>query len=360
MPKTTYGSQRKRGRFSVPLMTVAILILGLLGGALILQAAGVIQIPLLSRKDDGPKTPDYTGRILVPRSTRPIAAYAEVTRDDILDRQGNVAWLFLRPQDVTEAMLTKDDLGNIIGRVLRRQKPPGYVFTEADFYPPGTRPGPTAGVPKGKRAMRLKASVVPGLHGLNQFDRFDLVMTVAVEVEDQPTRSTRNGGKLDVDGPYSELAENAPQSAAPGVRIKRKHAEVKTIVSNGIVVQPVMQREQIGTSSSLLRGTAVTSTPVEEIIIAVDPDEVAALNMALAIEAQLQVAMRSGQVSEDDVDEGEIPDLGIVLDEERVTAEDGQESVTRVKVVEVIVGGEKHLMAVPTDEKEKPDDKPGE
>jgi len=354
MSKSTYGSQRKRSRLSVPVMTLAILVLGLIGGALILHAGGVIEIPLLSKKSDAPAAPDYTGLVRLPVSTQLIPAYAEVTRNHISD-QGGVATIYLHPDVLIEGMLTYEDLrqGNIAGRVLKRAKPPGYAFMDADFYPVGTRPGPTAGVPKGKRAMRLKASDVPGLHGLNQFDHFDLVMTVVVEVKDEPARRAQNEAHLDVDGPYSELAEGPPASATPAVRVKRKHAEVKTIVSNGLVVQPVTQRAQLGTSSSLLRGTSVTSMPVEEITIAVDPDEVAELNLALAIEAQLQVAMRSGQVSDDTTTECEIPDIELVLDQEEVAGDDEQGGVTHVKVVEVIKGSSKHLMAVPTTPKEE-------
>lgn len=354
MPKSAYGSQRKRSRFSVPAMTVAILVLGLIGGALILHAGGVIDIPLLARRSAAPPPLDTTGLVRLPVSTRLIPAYAEVTRDHISDAQGKIVSVYLNPDGVTEDMLTYEDLrlGHIVGRVLKCPKPPGYVFTRRDLYPDGTRPGPTAGVPKGKRAMRLKATLVPGLHGLNQFDRFDLVMTEIVEVKDDRARGRMDEAHLDVDGPYSELAESTP-TAQPRARIKRKHAEVRTIVSNGLVILPVTRRSQIGTTSSLLRGTAITTMPVEEIVIAVDPDEVATLNLALALEAQLQVAMRSGQVSDDETCECEIPPIEVVLDQEEVVGAGGQATVTRVKVVEVIKGSDKHLLAVPTTPQEE-------
>ena len=55
------------------------------------------------------------------------------------------------------------NVSDVIGRVLEHEKTPGYVFTEADFLPKGTREGIVAGIPAGKRAIRLSADRVDGL-----------------------------------------------------------------------------------------------------------------------------------------------------------------------------------------------------
>ncbi len=343
-----YGSQRKRSGAPFPVVAIGIMLLGLVGGALILQALGVVTIPLLSKRPAASKPPDHTGKTRVYYAGRTIQAYAKVTSNDLVDPKTGQLAVYWFPTSEAEGMI--GDLTEITGRVLRHEKPQGYVFTQKDFYPEGTRPGPTAGVPVGKRAMRLKADDVPGLHGLEQGDHFDIVMTQVVEVEENAPRTrTPSGDGLDVVGPYAKLheRESMPEQRSR-VRVKRKHAEVKTIVNDGIVVQPVTKRNEIGQATSLVRGTSLTVTPVEEIIIAVDPEEVTEVNMALALDAQLQVAMRSGQPAKDGCEDGScIPDYKVVFEEEEETLENGTKRVGSTKIVESIKGGEKKLQAVP-------------
>lgn len=345
MSQKYYGN-RRHGTASATILPIGILVMGIVGGALLLHATGAVQLPFLAARAAEPAKPDLSGLVRVPRSARTIPAYAAVLREDLWDaQQGTVSAVYLRPEDVTEEMIT--DLGSVLGRVLKREKPPGYVFTESDFFPHGTRPGPTAGIPPGKRAMRLKAADVPGLHGLNQGDRFDLVMTVSVELEQPPLRASQPGGGLDLEGPYAALqASESSRSDDEPVRVKRKHAEVRTIVRNGIVVEPVQQRKEITKRTSLLQGATLQATPIEEIVIAVAPEEVAEVNLALAVEASLQVAMRSGQVDAS-VDEGDIPDIQVVTESEETQAADEEDEPGPVRVVEVIKGDEKHLHAVP-------------
>src|SRR6266550_4471959 len=66
--------------------------------------------------------------------------------------------VFLPPRAVTKEMLL--NISDIIGRVLDGDKKPGYVFTDADFLPRGTREGLVAGIPAGKRAIRISAERV--------------------------------------------------------------------------------------------------------------------------------------------------------------------------------------------------------
>ena len=68
-----------------------------------------------------------------------------LTRDHLWDPTKNqIAVVYLPPSAVTKEMLRLPD---IIGRVLNHEKTPGYVFTDGDFMPPGTREGFIAGVP---------------------------------------------------------------------------------------------------------------------------------------------------------------------------------------------------------------------
>jgi Flp pilus assembly protein CpaB len=315
------------------------------GGALLLHAAGIVRLPFLEGSKP-PAEPDRTGMVEVPVSAVAIPAYAQVVREHLWDvRRGRLTFVYLRPKDVTPEMLTS--LADVLGGVLKREKPAGYVFTKADFFPKGTRPGPSAGIPPGKRAMRMAAKDLPGLHGLKQGDQFDVVMAVEVEIEEPRTPPAAAAGSAKVEGPYAGLATAQAAPPTPAPKIIRKRADVRTVVKAGVVVEPVTTRKEIETSSSLMRGTRYETKPIEEIVIAVEPEEVAALQQAIAIKATLHVAMRSGQATVDGktVEERDIPNLEVEIVPPEAPA--AGEAAPAVRIVEVIQGGKKKLMAVP-------------
>ena len=348
----------RRGSASSTTLAIGVVLLALVGGVLLLHATGVIDIPLLSgKKNEVAVVPpmDMTGKVVVPISSRVIPAYSAIAREHLIDRRTNTFTTYIMREDRLPkgALLSNME---ILTRVLKRDKPVGMMFVESDFYPKGTRPGPTAGVPAGMRALRLRASAVPGLHGLQQGDRFDIVMTTEVEIEEPRQPSKRAGNpRLDFDGPYASLLESdldAPEPR-PAPVVKRRYAEVHVVVENGLVVQPVHKREETKLTATLLRGAKQEVKPVEELIIAIDPEEVSALNRALAVEARLQVAMRSGQFEDPKapVDQGQIPDLVVdpmVVRPEPPKVVEPKETKPRLHLMEVIVGGKKELVPVPT------------
>jgi Flp pilus assembly protein CpaB len=351
-----------RARRSGPpatLVAVGILLVAIVGGMLLLHASGVIEIPLLTgAKEEPPPRIDMRGKVLVPMSARTILAYSAVSQSDLFDvRTGNIRSYPMRKEHVPEGTML--DLQALLGRVLKRDHPAGQIFLESEFYPRGTRPGPTAGVPPGKRAMRLNSSAIPGLHGLNQGDRFDIVMTREVEIE-EPRATTRSSGgaRVPLEGPYAPLhaAERETPAAPPLPTVKRRYAEVELVVEDGLLVMPIHQRQEIGMKAAgLLSGPKLQQKPVEELIIAVNPSEVSALNRAMALQAHLQVAMRSGQVESDsNADEGHIPE--IVVDPAAIApqpegADGGEGPEKHYRMVEVIVGGKKQLISIPVEKK---------
>jgi hypothetical protein len=117
--------------------------------------------------------------VAVPTPARAIPAYTRVTRDHLWDPKINrLAVVFLPPEAVTHEMLVK--VPDVLGRVLNHEKLPGYVFTNADFMPAGTREGIVGGIPAGKRALRIPTDNVEGLFGLHAGDHFDLVATMPI------------------------------------------------------------------------------------------------------------------------------------------------------------------------------------
>lgn len=223
--------------------------------------------------------PNRTGLVPVPISGVAITAYTKVTRDHLWDpKNQNISVVWMRPEQVTQQMHTR--LDQIIGRVLDHDKMAGYVFTEEDFLPKGTRPGIVAGIPPGKRALRLEADKLQGLVGLRRGDRFDLISALALD----PANNTFSGA-----GIYA----NQMQMQA-NMSNWKKQATVRVIVQNGVVVEPMSVRNVPIANRTLTQGTVIRTRPVQEIVIAMDPHEVPRLAEALAVDAEINCVPRSG------------------------------------------------------------------
>ena len=137
-------------------------------------------------------------------------------------RNNRLAVIYLPPQAVTKEMLV--NISDILGRVLDHPKEPGYVFTELRFPAPGTREGLVAGIPAGKRAIRISADQVEGLYGLNTGDRFDLVATMPISAgrtggsDVQLRRAVQPGGRAS--GAALELEQAGDRASH---RAERRH-----------------------------------------------------------------------------------------------------------------------------------------
>jgi Flp pilus assembly protein CpaB len=240
--------------------------------------------------------PSTEGLIAVPTPARPIPAYTRVRRDHLWDtRNARLAVVNLPPGAVTHDMLR--NLSDVIGRVLDHEKAPGYVFTESDFLPVGTREGIVAGIPAGKRAIRIAADKVEGLYGLLLGDRFDLLATMPIDAGRTSGSPTFNLG-----GAYG-------QQLALQARLSnwQKQATVRVIVQSGVIVEPMTTRGVPVLQSSLVDGSAARLRPVQEAVIAVSPEEVALLTEAMAVEARITTVPRSGRP--DDPADSKTPNL---------------------------------------------------
>jgi Flp pilus assembly protein CpaB len=294
-------------------MTTAIAA-AVVAAAAVALLAGVVDFSGLRRSE-----PTTAGLIAVPTPAMRIPAYTRVRRDHLWDaRGGQLAVLYLPPAAVTKEMLV--DIGDVIGRVLESDKEPGYVFTEADFLPRGTREGIVAGIPAGKRAIRLSADTVSGLTGLHPGDRFDIMATM-------PIAASGNGRAFNFAGPYSqELALQAQLSNWD------KQATVRVIVQNAVIVEPITTRGV----AAVTEGSATRARPVQEAVIAIDPDEVALLTEAMAVNATLTGVPRSGRP--DDPPNSRTPDLRPVSPFTLPGTSGGEGDSDSLAIVETITG----------------------
>jgi Flp pilus assembly protein CpaB len=277
--------------------------------------------------------PSTEGLVAVPTPAGVIPAYTRIRRDHLWDRRNNrLAVIYLPPQAVTKEMLT--NIPEILGRVLDHAKEPGYVFTESDFLPPGTREGLVAGIPAGKRAIRISSDRVEGLYGLLTGDRFDIVATI-------PISAGRTGGQaFNFGGPYNqEVALQAQLSNWD------KQATVRVIVQSAVIVEPLATRGVPTVQSSLTDGATARTRAVQEVVIAVEPEEVALLTEAMAVEAKLTTIPRSGRP--DDPVDSTTPDLRPTSPFSTPGGSDLDSEGDDFAVVETIMGQKRSLTAVP-------------
>src|SRR5438309_4124327 len=165
-------SPRRPGRLTTMTTPMVVSIGVILAVVTVLAVTGVPKF--------GSGEPSTAGLIAVPTAAVQISAHTRIQRDHLWDRaHARLAVIYLPPRAVTNEMLL--NISDIIGRVLDGDKQPGYVFTESDFLPRGTREGLVAGIPPGKRAIRISADRVDGLYGLNAGDRFDIVATLPID-----------------------------------------------------------------------------------------------------------------------------------------------------------------------------------
>jgi Flp pilus assembly protein CpaB len=338
---SSYSSRRGRGwpRLSSPISTALVVALAVTGIGVSLWAVGLID---LSRFRSPRRS--LAGLEAVPTPAVRIPAHTRVTRDHFWDAKNQrFTFIYLPPRSVTNEMYT--NLGDVIGRVLDHEKQPGYVFTESDFLPKGTREGIVAGIPAGKRAVRVPAEKVDGMYGLHPGDRFDLVATLPIDGRSASNQNFNFGG---VYGQQLSLQAKLTNW--------QKQATVHVMVQNGVVVEPMTTRQVPVFQTTLTQGGVTRMKPVQEIVIAVAPDEVAKLTEALAVDAKIECIPRSGRP--DDPVDSVTPDLRPVSPftgpgTAAFTAASGQPTTpanvaaSPFTMVETIGGGKRELTAVP-------------
>jgi Flp pilus assembly protein CpaB len=201
----------------------------------------------------------------------------------------------------------------LIGRVLKKDKAAGYAFRESEFLPEGTRPGLVAGIPPGKRAIALDVTKIQGVVYLKADDHFDLLASWPVDLE--RTLTGGRGGSVSSPNPALQAA----------ISQQPKRAGVRTIVHAGVVVQPAQPVK------SLPRRGIGRPQPEQEIIIAVDPEEIAPLTEALTTDAEITCVARSGRPG----------------DPGAASVTPGHNPVPNVKAVEIISGKRSQTVAFP-------------
>ena len=274
---------RRRSQWRTMLLAVVAIVGGGAGTVAALAYFNVIDAGKLAfwRSDDAiPK--DY---LPIPVCTKRIPAYSLVDREYLLDPRKHNQFLehYLSPKAYGEFVARGGiaKLSELSGRVTVREKEVGYFF-ESDFLPKGTQPGVAGGTPPGKLAITLDASKLKGVvYDLKAGDHVVLQASTAV---DMPGAGHSSGGRFGTN-----------VVATPDMTLLPKRSLVRTLVEDGVVVTPARTRNMPISASSLTQGTTTRMVPVQEIVLAVDPEEVAPLAEAMDLKYEITCMVRSGR-----------------------------------------------------------------
>ena len=224
------------------------------------------------------------GTIAVPITTQAVPAYTRLNRDHFWDAKARtIAVIYLYPNEIVPG--TSTSLDQILNRVLAVDKKPGYAVTELDLLPKGTRAGIAGGVPPGKRAIVLGASLIHGIHGLRRGDHLDLVASIAVDPK--PPSGGRDARSI--------LLAFQPPTSALGTAATKKKANVIVLAEDAVLVSPVTIRYLPSPTAPKGKGTESKGKPIEEVVIAVDPDEVTRVSEGLGVDAVVTAIAHSGR-----------------------------------------------------------------
>ena len=272
--------------------------------------------------------------ITLPMNWKPIPAYSKVARGDLIDpRTGKLAsvkipltavagigaeffsgdgerttkrvaaasrtqeGIVLQLEDgslVTDRQLIK--LGgaftqptDVIGRVVKNDKSPGFAFSEGNFFAEGTPSGLAGATPPGMRAMTLQAGQLAGVHRISAGEQIDLVANIPLQKLSRFEYAT--GSQL----PGAELVIDANRSG----RDQGKETTARLVARQAVVLTPVVKRISTETSASLAQGRRLLNVPVEEVVLAVAAEDVSSVTAALELGATVNVLVRSGRPGAD-------------------------------------------------------------
>ena len=278
--RTIKAGGRRRSTWPTAILVLLAIVLGGGGSVFALGAMNVIDLGKLAFwKQPKPFPADW---VELPLCAQPIPAYTRVTKEYLVDPHTRHFLLSHGPaKDVPAGALVK--LSDILGRVTARPKPPGYDFHERDFLPKGTLPGVVGAIPPGKRAYTLDLAKVNGMYDLQQGDHFDLLASIPVDMPGAKGSAAGHNGLNVV--------------ASPAAALLPKRSVVRPLVQDGVLIVPMRIRRKPITSNTLMAGTTVRTVPVEEAIVAINPDEVARLEEAVGMKYDITCAAQTGQPS---------------------------------------------------------------
>ncbi len=238
--------RRSSGKKWIPIAVLVVVIVGAGLGTYALLNQG--RMPW-SGQAQAKADQDRAGKKAYPRATKTIPAFTSVSLEHFADEKGQPNVILLEPDKAKAAGLL--EATQVLGRVTKGDKRPGYGFTENDFLAKGSPASRTAAIPAGMVGVQVTAAQIPTLRGLKANDRFVLVAAA---------------------DPYSGAI--GPKGAAiPSDVSRQAHLEksfsavTRRIVEGGVVIQAMTDAKANTKDASFI---AVPSGQYDELLSALN------------------------------------------------------------------------------------------
>jgi len=238
--------------------------------------------------DETDPAPEFSteGLVAVPAPVRQVAACSAISQHDLADPvTGRLNVYYFEPDRVSDEWIL--DFQQLEHRVVARPIEPGRPLTEADLFPVGTLPGPTAGAPPGTVVLSVPAGRIDGLATLTAGDRFTLQARLSDSIRPafpQLEWATVQGGKL---APDHEVTQRELRSG------------IRTVVESAVVIQVSDSQLASATQTDVDETTSVVGKPRNGVVsIAVPQAQALAVSQMLNRDDQLFAVGHSSQPEE--------------------------------------------------------------
>jgi hypothetical protein len=204
---------RARRPKSSRLLAAGLIVVAVVALLTTLVLVGAVNLPFLKKEAlaGGSNGKDHGTDIPIPICARPIQVFNVVQPQDLNDPQtGTIKVVWVDPAKAKQAGFFTQ-YAEVVGRVLKHDKSPGYAFTEADFYPKGALPTPANAVEQGKLGMYVDPAKISGLGDLKRGDVFDL-LGVKTGVKDSSGQSKGTQARSVVSGGKVIMALRVPEN----------------------------------------------------------------------------------------------------------------------------------------------------
>ena len=258
-----------------------------------LELEATINVLVISGRPGATETdrrPGPEGTVAVPIPGKTLPAYQAIDANVFEESAtGYIRYAHLSAESV-EAAGWITDLNEFIGRIPNRDLPVGQPIHASSLMPIGTPAGLAGATPPGMRTLTLQANRLKGVHRVSLGEKIDLVANIPLDRLErfELATSTRLTG--------SQLGNTSNSNG----RDNQRDTTARLVATQALVLTAVSPRVS---SESDRPGRAI-----EEVVLAVASEDVAAVTAAIELEATINVLVRSGRPGVADTDRRSAPE----------------------------------------------------
>lgn len=246
-------------------------------------------------------------QVPVPITARPLKPFTRIQAEDFIDpATGKIRLFYFPASKVKESWVT--EISALLDRIVTHEIDAGRAVQESDLLPEGTRPGIVAGVGPEEVAISIDDRLLHGLKEVHVGDLFTVMGTRPFSPQhqfqsvrqslpaDPQGASPQGSGTLFDQASVNILAENVRLISIGAPR----EIEETRMVTRVIPASVEYQGDKIvrASSEAVFQEPQSVSVTVQEYVIAISPQNVAALGEAIVTKTPMQAILRSSRLGE--------------------------------------------------------------